>query len=110
MVASDAVFARIAERLTKIDKNDRKVENVYKFILTDDSGAVIKTWILDLKQVKLYESQTADAECTLKLKESVMIDICDGKLDSMKALNDDLIDVDGNLELLYLLKPFLSSF
>jgi putative sterol carrier protein len=108
MVASDAVFKKIEARLAKIDASERKVLHSYKFILTDDAGTVVKTWILDLKNVKLYEG-TEEAECTLKLKESTIMAIVDGSLDSTKALNDDLIDVEGNLELLSLLKPYISS-
>lgn len=106
---SGELFKRIQERLTKIDASKRTVLHVYKFILTDDSGATVKSWILDLKNVKLYESATDEGECTLKMKESTMVAICTGQMDSTKALNDDLIDVDGNLELLQLLKPFITS-
>jgi putative sterol carrier protein len=102
------IFKKIEDRLSKIDKSDRKVLHTYKFILTDDSGAVQKTWILDLKDVKIYEG-TVDAEITLKMNQSTIIDIVTGKLDSTAALNQDMIDVEGNLELLYLLKPYISS-
>lgn len=106
---SDDLFKRISARLEKIDPANRTVLHVYKFILTDDAGATVDSWILDLKNVKLYKSATEEAECTLKMKDSTLVAICSGQLDSMKALNDDMIDVDGNLELLQLLKPFISS-
>lgn len=106
---TDEIFKRIQGRLDKIDPANRTILNVFKFVLTDDSGAVVKSWILDLKNVKLYESATDEGECTLKLKEATMVAICSGQLDSTKALNDDLIEVDGNLELLQLLKPFIST-
>lgn len=112
MPLSDEIFKRIEARLSTIDPNDRKVLHVFKFTLTDDDGAVIKSWILDLKDVKLYEctdDTQNDAECSLKLKESTMMAIVDGTLDSTKALNDDLIDVEGDLELIYLLKPYIST-
>jgi SCP-2 sterol transfer family len=108
MASLNDIFAKIEARLAKIDPADRKVLHVYKFVFTDDSGAVVKTWILDLKAVKLYEG-TTDGEITLKMNQSTMISICTGALDSTAALNQDLIDVDGNLELLQLLKPFLGS-
>jgi putative sterol carrier protein len=76
--------------------------------LSDDAGSIVVTWILDLKAVKLYEG-TVDAEITLKMNQSTMIAICTGALDSTAALNQDLIDVEGNLELLYLLKPFIGT-
>lgn len=102
------IFKKIEGRLAKIDPADRKVLHTYKFVFTDDAGAVVKTWILDLKEVKLYESNI-EAEITLKMNQSTMIAICTGALDSTTALNQDLVDVEGNLELLYLLKPFIGS-
>lgn len=80
----------------------------WQFVLTDDAGAIVKSWILDLKEVKLYEG-TAEAEITLKMNQSTMISICTGAMESTAALNQDLIDVEGNLELLQLLKPFIGS-
>lgn len=108
MPASDEIFKKIEARLAKVDASDRKVLHVFKFVITDESGAPLKSWILDLKTVKVYES-TSEAEVTLTLKDSTMVAICTGALDSTKALNDDMIDIDGNLELVTLLKPFISS-
>lgn len=108
MPASDEVFKKIEARLAKIDPADRKVLHVFKFVMTDDAGAAIKTWILDLKNVKLTPGD-GDAEVTLTMKDSLMVDITTGVMDSTEALNKDLIDVQGNLELIYLLKPFISS-
>lgn len=108
MATLNDVFKKIEERLAKIDKSDRKVLHTYKFILTDDAGSVVKTWILDLKDVKIYEG-TVDAEITLKMNQATIISIVTGQLDSTAALNQDLIDVEGNLELLYLLKPYIST-
>lgn len=106
---SDEVFKRIATRLEKIDPANRTLLHVYRFIMTDDAGATLKTWILDLKAVKLYESTTEEGECTLKMKDSTMVSICTGQIQAIRALNDDLIDVEGNLELLHLLEPFIAS-
>lgn len=108
MVNTDDVFKKIEGRLAKIDPADRKVLHTYKFVLTDEAGKVTKNWMLDLKVVKIYVGNE-EAECTLTLKESTLISIITGELDSTKALNDDLVDVDGNLELIHLLKPFISS-
>lgn len=40
---SDAIFKKIEARLASIDPNDRKVVYVFKFQITDESGAVVKT-------------------------------------------------------------------
>lgn len=108
MVNIEEIFTRIQARLEKIDPNDRKVLHVFKLIITDDDGGALKTWVLDLVQVKLYEGDD-DAEVTLKLKQSTIVDIIEGRLDSTEALNKDMIEVEGNVELIQLLKPFLSS-
>lgn len=40
---SDVTFAKITARVAKIDANDRKVQNVFKFKITT-GGNVVKTW------------------------------------------------------------------
>lgn len=63
---------------------------------------------MDLVKVSLYEGDD-DAECTITLDDQLLADIVDKKTDAMEALNKDLIEVDGNLELLYVLKDQISS-
>jgi len=108
MAQSDEVFARIAKRMETIDPANRKVLHIYKFIITDNSGTVLKRWILDLKNVKLYESDDA-AECTLTLTDELMVGIGNKTTNAKEALNADKIGVEGELELLWLLEPFLSE-
>lgn len=106
MIRSDEVFKKLEARLAKNDPNDRGIQHVYKFIVTDDKFAVVKTWILDLKQFKLYVGSD-NAECSVKIKDSTIMDICEKKVDAVEALNDGLIEVKGNFELVFLLKPFV---
>lgn len=40
---SDVTFAKITARVAKIDTNDRKVQNIFKFKITS-GGIVAKTW------------------------------------------------------------------
>lgn len=42
-LASDPLFKKIVDRISKIDPNDRKVLHIYKFNITKD-GKVIKSW------------------------------------------------------------------
>lgn len=102
------VFKKIEERLTKVDPNDRKVKHIFKIILTDATGKVVKTWILDLVDVKLYEGDI-EAEVTLKMVDKTLIDIISGVLNSTKALNEDMIEIEGNYELVLALKPYIAS-
>lgn len=64
--------------------------------------------MLDLKAVKVYEGDDT-SDVTLKLTDTTMVSICTGVLDSMEALNKNLIDVTGNLELIFALQPFIAS-
>lgn len=106
MIRSDEVFKKLEVRLAKNDPSDRSIQHVYKFIVTDEKFNVLKTWILDLKNLKLYVGND-DAECSVKIKDSSIMDICEKKVDAVEALNDGLIEVKGNFELVFLLKPFV---
>lgn len=104
MVKSEEFFEKLEARLAAIDPNNRKILHVYKFIITDETGKVLKSWILDLIQVKVYESTTDEAEVTLTLNDSILDDITTKKIVLAKALEDGLAKVEGNGELLTLLK------
>ncbi len=64
--------------------------------------------VLDLKAVKLYKGDI-DAECTVTLDDEVMLDLASGKLSAKDALEQDKVDVDGNLEIVKELTPFISE-
>ncbi|XP_058813824.1 uncharacterized protein LOC131677798 [Topomyia yanbarensis] len=104
---SDEVFAKIAKRLESIDPNNRTIEHVYKFKITK-SGKVVKSWILDLKNVKLYESEDA-AEATLTMEDDIMFSIGTGALPAKEAMAQDKMEVEGQVELIFLLEPFIAS-
>lgn len=104
---SDEGFDKVRVRLETVDPNDRKVVAIFKFKIKQ-GDAVVKTVMLDLRAVKLYEGDD-DAECTITIDDQLLADILNKKQDAMEALNKDLIEVDGNLELLYVLKDQISS-
>jgi ubiquinone biosynthesis protein UbiJ len=104
---SEEGFAKIRARIESVDPNDRKVVAVFKFKIRQD-GEIVKTMILDLVNLKLYEGDD-DAECTITIDDQLLADIIEKKTDAMEALNKDLIEVEGNLELLYVLKDQISS-
>lgn len=106
MIRSDEVFKKLQARLDKNDPNDRKIQHVYKFIVTDDNFEVLKVWILDMKASTLSVADE-NAECSVKIKDSTIMDICQKKVDAVEALNDGLIEVKGNFDLIFLLKPFV---
>ncbi|XP_053681798.1 uncharacterized protein LOC128732551 [Sabethes cyaneus] len=104
---SDAVFAKISKRLESVDPSNRQVEHVYKFKITQ-GGKVVKSWILDLKNVKLSESD-ADAEATLIMEDDIMFAIGSGTLPAKEAMAQDKMEVEGQVELIFLLEPFITS-
>ncbi|XP_055698513.1 sterol carrier protein 2-like [Phlebotomus papatasi] len=105
---SDAIIEKIKVRLTKIDPNNRQVEHVYKFNITV-GGKVAKTWVLDLKNVKVFEGDSPDVECSVTVSDEDFFAMGSGTLSTKDALAQDKIDVDGNLELVGKLAPFVSS-
>lgn len=104
---SDEVFAKIAKRLENIDPANRQVEHVYKFRITQ-GGKVVKNWVMDLKNVKLVESDDA-AEATLTMEDEIMFAIGTGALPAKEAMAQDKMEVDGQVELIFLLEPFIAS-
>lgn len=100
-------FKKIQARLDKIDPNNRKVVAVFKFRIKQN-GAIVKVMMLDLVKVKFYEGDES-AECTITLDAQLLADIIDRKIDARDASNKDLVEVDGNLELLHVLKEQISA-
>ncbi|EAA08376.4 peroxisomal multifunctional enzyme type 2-like [Anopheles arabiensis] len=104
---SDPVFERIAKRLESIDPNNRQVQQVYKFRI-QQNGTVVKTWVLDLKAVKLTEGD-GPAEATLTMEDDIMFALGTGAMPAKEALAQDKLDVEGQVELIFLLEPFIAS-
>ncbi|XP_052888752.1 uncharacterized protein LOC128297192 [Anopheles moucheti] len=104
---SDPVFERIAKRLETIDPNNRQVQQIYKFRI-QQNGKVVKTWVLDLKAVKLTEGDGA-AEATLTMEDDIMFALGTGAMPAKEALAQDKLDVEGQVELIFLLEPFIAS-
>lgn len=106
---SDSLFAKIEVRLTKVDHANRKLTGTFKFVVTDDGGAVLKTWFLDLNSVKLSESDDA-AECTLTVSDDVLSSIELQKLTIKDAIAQGKLKVDGaQSERAVLLDLFIAS-
>lgn len=103
----EEVFPKIQARLDKVDPNNRKVVAVFKLRIKQNDE-VVKVMMLDLVSVKFYEGDD-EAECTITLDDQLLADIVNKKADALEALNKDLIEADGNLELLYVLKDQLKS-
>lgn len=61
-----------------------------------------------MKNVKVTEGEGA-AEVTLILSDADMAGIGNGTLNAKQALNEDKIDVEGDVNLVMLLEPFLAT-
>jgi putative sterol carrier protein len=109
MVSADEVFAKIEARLTKLDPAARKNFNNYKLIITNDGGAVQKTWMLLLKdEVKVAVGDGA-ADCTLTLSEKVLVDIGTGAVSIADAIAQGKITVTGEKDVAVLLQAAVST-
>ncbi|XP_037913558.1 uncharacterized protein LOC119653109 [Hermetia illucens] len=104
---SDAVIERIRARLGKVDPAKRELTNIYKCRITV-GGKVVKTWIMDLKNVNLYEGDDS-AECTLVCDDQAFADMADKKMEPKQALEKGQLSVDGEMELAMKLLPYIAS-
>lgn len=104
---SESVIERVRARLDKIDPANRQVTNVYKVKITV-GGNVTKSWILDLKNVKLYEGDDS-AECTLICDDQAFLDIADKKMEAKEAREKGLLSVEGEMDLAMKLVPYIAT-
>lgn len=64
--------------------------------------------MLDLKNVKLYEADEA-ADCTLTCDDDTFADMINKKLEPKTAVEQDKLDIDGELALALKLVPYISE-
>lgn len=64
---------------------------------------------MDLKEVKLYEGDDANAECTLIVEDEDMFALGSGALNTQSALAQNKLDIQGQIELALKLEPYVSS-
>ena len=105
--AETEAFPKIQARLGTVDKNNRKVVSVFKLKIRQN-GAVVKTMILDLVDLKFYEGDV-DADCTMIIDDQDLCDIVNKKADSSELLKQGKFQVEGKVELLKQLKEALSG-
>jgi SCP-2 sterol transfer family len=78
------------------------------YLITYAGEFVVFQTVMDLKNVKVYVGD-APAECTLTCEDSVMTALGSGKMTAKDALAQDKLDIDGQLDLVMLLSPYVSS-
>lgn len=100
-------LSKVRAYLETLDPENRQVVAIFKIKIKQD-GEIVKSVILDLVKVELYEADDY-ADCIITLNDGVLADILSRKLDALEALQQDLIEVEGDLNLLKVLKEQISK-
>jgi putative sterol carrier protein len=103
MASLDEIFNNINARMAAGDPAKRGTNNhVYKYNITTDSGAPLRTWVMNLKDAKLTNGDGA-AEVTFTVTESVMIELGSGKLTTADGIAQGKVKVDGDMSIALML-------
>ena len=93
----------------------KKVNAVFRWIVTDDSKIPVAQWIVDLKSPpgKIYQeklqSMSPKADCTLTLSDTDLISMIEGKLKPQTAFMKGKLKVSGNIMLTQKLQSLISN-
>lgn len=105
---SDSLFTRIENHLKTVDRSkERKVPYVYKFKVLRNGNAY-KTWVLDLKNLTLVAGD-GNAEVTVIIEDEVLGQIGSKQLSANDAISQGKVDVEGQVELVLALEPFIAG-
>uniref|UniRef100_A0A336N0W2 CSON004099 protein n=1 Tax=Culicoides sonorensis TaxID=179676 RepID=A0A336N0W2_CULSO len=108
MVTYEELFAKIEAHINKADKTkERKVPYSYTFKLTKD-GNVIKSYFIDLKNLT-YKVGEHPADCTITLDHELMVKLGTGAMKAADALSQDLVSIEGKVELVMALETFIGQ-
>lgn len=105
---ADALFTRIENHLKTVDRSkQRKVPYVYRFKVLKN-GQAYKTWVLDLKNLTLTTGD-GNAEVTVIIEDDVLAQIGSKQLLANDAISQGKLDVEGQVELVLALEPFIAD-
>ncbi|KAJ6634443.1 Peroxisomal multifunctional enzyme type 2, partial [Pseudolycoriella hygida] len=103
---SDAVFARVKDRLSADQAAAKAINAVFCYQITSD-GKVIKEWTLDLKTGEVYEgAPKTEVDAVVTISDRDMLDITLGKLNPQIAFMKGKLKIIGNVFLSRKLQPF----
>ncbi|XP_055598672.1 peroxisomal multifunctional enzyme type 2-like isoform X2 [Uranotaenia lowii] len=108
-LVSDAVFTGIKERIAENEAKAKAINAVFLYKITD-AGKVVKEWVLDLKNAKVYEGPVqGKADTTMTISDGDMVDLALGKLAPQTAFMKGKLKITGNIMLAQKLAPLLKT-
>ncbi|XP_055852911.1 uncharacterized protein LOC129916797 [Episyrphus balteatus] len=95
---SQPIIDKIVEKLQTIDASNRTTFLIFQFNFNASDGSLLKSFVLDLKDLKMYEgtAATPDSEITIGDEEFFMWATQQITYDELKA--NDKVQINGNLE------------
>lgn len=106
---AEAVFAKVKAYLDSRDKSiPSKVPYTFKFIVTSE-GATYKTFVLDLKNFAVSYDAAAPADVTITVDKAAVVEVFEQKVEATQLIAEGKALIDGDVELLLQLKPFLDK-
>ena len=99
--AVDFFTTHLPERLKTRSELIEKINTIYKFIVTGDSGG---TWLVDLTKQggavsKEDSAIQSDAKCTITVAEKDFVDLVNGKLNPQMAFMMGKLKIAGDMGL-----------
>ncbi|MCB9549425.1 MAG: SCP2 sterol-binding domain-containing protein [Myxococcales bacterium] len=96
---------QIAKRLTE-DASLKEIDAVYQFNVTGDNGG---EWTVDLRAGAVKAGNDADADCTIGIADSDLINLVEGTVNGPQLFMGGLIQIEGDMSLAMRLQSVLGG-
>lgn len=90
----DAVIDKIKARVAAIDKANQKVVGVFQLNIKAADG--VHTWVVDLKDLKVYEGTAANADGTIAISDEDFIAVGTKQVSVADAAAKGVAEVSGD--------------
>lgn len=99
MATLDEVFKIIGDRIAKADPSKPSSSPfIYKYVVINESGAVVRTCLMDLKNTMSLIQGNGEADCTFTLSEDYMIKVGTGQAKLVDGIAQGVVKFEGNQE------------